>query len=453
MNNELINPKLKTGALIKSIYESQYPERLVITIPAQTIVYALKQQGLLGSADLIEMASLDQVRVLIDLDCWNKDNFSEDVFWDWLSLTDANENLEILQKIVHSVDLKLVGLLISRHTDIVIFDEPSENPPGVNYYTPDNGSTWILIKLEDADKHFLLGRLLALIFETNIELFYQLIAIPNVSTDSILEEEAYQDRNRRLSAEGIPDLEYSGDLNTPITFIELLEIFKQNNEADPSKVNQAKVPIILPLVNEGYKLTAIEELSNAVEDKEQFQSELSLISNCAIVHWGVTIDDFDELIFTINRVKGILNIGIESLKNKTEFSDKENFISLYDAVGLRGIYRYGLSLLNKERKIALKIITNLKKEDKFESLEFTKKDFITGVSQYVPVVPKWFDSEWFDSEIQIKEISSKDSNSAYKNESKEIEESKDPVLKLRSGFTAIQDLAQLNKISEILNSF
>ena len=152
------------------------------------------------------MASLEQCRLLSDFDLWNGDSLNEAALWEWLALTDEVESLELLQKLVKFVDLKLFAILFGKYIEVKIFDDPTEQPPGEGFHTPDRGATWIGIKTEDPDKHFLLARLLALIFESSAELFYQLISIVTVATASMLEEESYQERMKRLAAEGNPTL-------------------------------------------------------------------------------------------------------------------------------------------------------------------------------------------------------------------------------------------------------
>ena len=75
------------------------------------------------------------------------------------------ERLEFLQRLLKVVDFKLLGLLVERHVDHRVFEEPTDIPPGPHFYTPDKGYTWLRVTLEDATRHFLFSRLLALIFD------------------------------------------------------------------------------------------------------------------------------------------------------------------------------------------------------------------------------------------------------------------------------------------------
>ena len=160
--------------LYKAIFEADAPEQLVRQLPTQTLFMIVKSVGLPSAAELISMASLEQCRLLSDFDLWNGDSLNEAALWEWLALTDEVESLELLQKLVKFVDLKLFAILFGKYIEVKIFDDPTEQPPGEGFHTPDRGATWIGIKTEDPDKHFLLARLLALIFESSAELFYRL---------------------------------------------------------------------------------------------------------------------------------------------------------------------------------------------------------------------------------------------------------------------------------------
>ena len=184
MAREALPGAVTSSSLAKAIYKAELPEKFVRELPAQSLYLVIKHNGLLSSADLVGMASLEQCRLLLDLDCWQGDSFDEENFWDWLALTDENSNLDLLKKLLHFVDYKLVALIIDRYVSVIIVEEGTDAAPGDGYYTPDRGRTWINVTNPDSTKQFLLNRFLALIFETQAELFYQLISIKNVATDS-----------------------------------------------------------------------------------------------------------------------------------------------------------------------------------------------------------------------------------------------------------------------------
>lgn len=382
MTDSLKLSSLRPKQLVKEIFNSNSPEAIVKQVPAQTLYLAVLQLGLQNSVELLEIATTDQLRTIIDLDCWNQDSLDEDKFWDWLEVTDATEGLTLLSKILSCFDLRIIGLAINKYISVITQTEPTENPPDINFYTPDNGYTWLLINTEDSKKHFLLGRLLALIFETNTELFYQLISLPSVTTCTQLEEESFLDKEKRLANEGIPDIEFAAQINTPVQPEILLEQDKRNSQRSFKDIKT-----IYPLIIEGKSLNRLESILSEQSLLAETEPELCLIINAAIVNWRINLDDYEELIFTIDRVKGILNIGVEIL----EKSSKKTGAELYSTLTLQSFYSAGLFKLLQLKKHIKKIDIGTLKIFSGDTTQINS--FVSGLNQRIPVLPKWFNSD------------------------------------------------------------
>lgn len=334
------------SALAKAIFRAEVPEEYIRSVPAQSLYLAIKQNGLTSSSEIIEIATLEQCRLLIDFDCWNRDTFDEEQFWEWLSLTDEEDGLVILQRIVQCIDLRLIGLLLSRHVEAVSFTEPSDLPPGPGSYTPDKGFTWITIKLEDGTKHHHLGRLLAMIFETNTDLFYQILSTPSVATDSDLEEQAYQDRQRRLNAEGIPDERLASELHLTLELTAVKDLLGRGGP-----IVKEHLAVVEPLL---YDSSIPEPLATLVREpryRDDIESELSFIMNAALVFWHVDFSDTLRLNLLVSQVKGMLNIGLEyAMRASPEMSASQ----IFERTGLQPLYRLGLTEVRKLQAAARK---------------------------------------------------------------------------------------------------
>lgn len=338
---------LNSRTLAKAIFDADVPEELIRTIPAQSLYLTIKYNGLASSADLLEIATLQQCRLLLDFDCWDHKSFNEENFWEWLAVTDATNSLIILEKLLRFVDLKLIAMLIAKYVRCEIQEEPSDQPHEPGFYTPDKGYTWLSIEIEDGTKQFLLGRLLALIFESDAELFYQLIAIPNVSTYSMLEEKSFQDRERRLSEEGIPDEELAYELNSPLSIAEATTQLQSKSVFEICPARHTVQPLI-------YDHLLLKPLGNLFRESSiisDLESELTMLMNAAIVHWNTDFDKLDALQLLTQQVKGAINIGLEALQKINDNS----LIEIYKTLGLAKIYRHGLTHLFNLRKLALKL--------------------------------------------------------------------------------------------------
>jgi len=365
--------------LARKIFEAEVPEEFIKTVAPQSLYLAIKHNGLSSSADLIEIATLEQCRILLDFDCWHKDEIEEENLWEWLGLADENDNLKLLGKLIKCIDLKLLALLISKHVKSEVFEEPTDLPPGPHHYSPDQGYTWIRITLEESSKHFLLGRLLAFLFENKTELFYQLISIPQVATETQLAEESYQDKLKRLLAEGIPDDDFANALNSPLDETSLkIELGKEEKRAFVEDIS-----IVEPLLYDSSILRPLGTLLAGISPREEFESELTLIMNGAIVKWAVEFHDFDQVAKLTSKVKGALNIGLELSLRISSLTD----IEIYRVLGLQKLYRSGLSELLSLRKGAFKV-----EDEKLRGLEEESAviSLVAGLREPFPELPAFF---------------------------------------------------------------
>jgi hypothetical protein len=341
--------KLSSREIAQAIFKGDVPEQMIRQLPAQTLYLVAKQNGIGSSGDLIEFAQVEQIRLLLDFDLWKQDTFDEESFWEWLAVhgEDEDNGLEITQKILKCIDLKLISLIIARYVQIVVNEEPSDAPPAPGYFTPDKGSTWIGFSIEDGTKQFQLGRLLALIFETKAELFYQLIAVAQTQTQTILEEESYLDKQRRLSGEGIPDSDYAHAVHLPLSRDSALQELSQE-PARPA----LDIPVSEPLLYIESTLQPLVSLAEQYSGDETFESELTLIMNSALVVFHINFNTPKDVFDLTAQVRGALNIGLHVLTQEGEISADD----LYRKLGLQKIYRVGFTALLDLQKRARKML-------------------------------------------------------------------------------------------------
>ncbi len=400
-------------ALAKSIHSADVPQEYIRTIPAQSLYLAIKQNGIRSSADLIEMARIEQCRLFTDFDLWQKDSFCEENFWEWLELADEEGGLKTLQKFVKFVDLKLVALVIARHVEIVIFEEPTEKPPAEKFYTPDKGFTWVNVKIEDEHHYFLLSRLLALIFETNAELFYQLISIRNVATTANLEEDSFNEKNKRLAAEGVPEPDYAWQINSALDENLAAAELRKTSKHDPIEDIQA----IEPMIYESGIMQPLSSLFAVEKLRESLESELSLIMNAAIMRWTVEFYERDKIFLLAEKVKGAVNLGLEiSLK-----LSQSNPTEVFNTLGLVKIYQLGLgklfALASKAQKISEETLLE-------KTHDQTQLAILESLKDPFPSIPVFFGKE---------------------------DKHDEPVLNLQGGTRAIAHLTEVEEISKFLD--
>lgn len=373
---------LTTRNLSKRVFASELPEKFARELPAQALYLAIRENGLSSSLDLIEIASLDQCRLIMDFDCWDGDSFSEEQFWEWLSLDDEDSGFPHLEKLIKFVDLRLITILIAKYVEVVTFDEGNDEPPAPGFHTPDKGFTWLRVHSLDADKIFLLNRFLALIFERWTEVFYQLISIPAVSTVSLLEEESYVDRNKRLAAEGVPDSTHAHELTSPIP------PYKLEKELASSGRRQVieDVKPVEPLVYNSSLVQPLGSLLSFNIEPVEFERELTLLMNGAIVRWNVPFHEIEIVKELADKVKGAINMGIEQCLEISSLS----VLDIYQVLGLQKLFRAGLFHLFELRKMAHRIPVDMLHPDALGPEKFA---IVAGARDDFSVMPSFMERD------------------------------------------------------------
>ena len=426
--------KLTSKTLAKAIFSAELPEQAIRELPAQSLYMALRHNGLQDSFDLIEIATLEQTRTLLDFDLWTRDRFNEENFWEWLGLADhaaalegsddAEEGLRFLQKLLKVIDLKLVALMLDRHVQIDVYQEPTEQPPGPGFYTPDKGFTWICIKIEDGTKHFYLARFLALIFETDAKLFYQIIAVPSVSTESMLEEESFQDRCKRLSSEGVPDKEISTKLNSPLDLkIARAIIAKETAAGKTNKVTPTReLYPVEPLIYDSDIAGPLAEILTRAPSREAIEAELTMLLNAAIVHWSNEWWDNTALLHLTEKVKGAISNGMEIAQTQFLLGAYES----YQQLELTGLYQLGLGAILPLRRLA----RNASEDNAVAQGGAPMLALISALKHPFPDVPAFFSA----IDLSVKD------------------EFMSPDGKLQGGERAISSLADIEAIERLLGN-
>lgn len=368
-----------TTKLARAIFDADYPEQFIKELPVQALYRVLSHNGLESSHDLLMIVPIEKCRVLLDFDCWSAERFSSSAYWNWIRVTDSAADLEYLQKFLKFADLKLVAILIAQYVEVITNDEPSEVPPEKDFSTPDKGWTWLSTHTDDPDLDFQLRRLLAMIFETDAKLFYDLLTISQNTTIAELEELAFQDRNRRLAAEGIPSREFAVEVNSPLGIAEVQNQLKGGQ----ARALISDIQVIEPLIYDEGILQPLGGVLAQASPREEFEAELTVIINCAIVHFNV--DHSDELAIHLigSKVKGAINLGLQLITEHSSIPLSEAHAKL----GLRPIYQLGLSTLLGVRKKA----RSLKKGGSVtDSIALTLVDHL---DRSFPEVPAFFNDD------------------------------------------------------------
>src|SRR5262245_52928362 len=134
---------------MEALLDASNAEAAVQSTPIQLLYQTIAEVGLADATELVQLASPDQFRTLVDLGGWDRDRLNPLETLTWLRAARGDEPEAFFQKL-RAVDLEVVELLLRAFTIIHDRDEnPDADPQGVTVETPE-GKYLIELKLDGA---------------------------------------------------------------------------------------------------------------------------------------------------------------------------------------------------------------------------------------------------------------------------------------------------------------
>lgn len=342
------------------MFRGDLTESQVRELHPQALHFAIKALGLESSTDIISMISNEQYKGLLDFELWTRDSFREDRMWFWLSQIDDERDLQPIQKFLKVIDPTSLSIIFKRYVEVVYNDEPSDLPPNPNAYTPDNGLSWLTFKAGDPEIHRLLGRLLAFLFQTNREAFYQHLAYANSGTTLEFEEEAYQEKCVRLRNLSIPSFDEAVTVHKVLTKNDFLktheEVLNSNKEQEVEIDGPGE---LIPLPSSGINFQPLASSLESLEEEDLFRVHLEFaqLFNAHVVHFQGDFGEELGLKSAIEKVFGAVNIGLELV-----IKENNSILSphIFRSIPIKDLYRLGLVEIYSYRSLCQKVPVDIR---------------------------------------------------------------------------------------------
>ena len=100
------------------LLSSRHSLELVRALSPEMLFYTVKEIGLTDAVGLLALASPEQVRDMMDLDCWRKDQLDDRRVITWLMLLDEAGSGKLAEWLLHA-DIELLVLLVKRHFEVI----------------------------------------------------------------------------------------------------------------------------------------------------------------------------------------------------------------------------------------------------------------------------------------------------------------------------------------------
>jgi hypothetical protein len=260
-------------------------------------------------SELLELCAPEQIEFFLDMECWQKGEFSEENFIKWLGyLLDTGEK-RIIELVPH---LELEFLVLSLMKEVVvgggIGDMTAESEREHNWDHTFDGC--YMISFKNSNNAPIIGRFIDIIYRNYNHLYLTLMEGIRTETIGEIEELSYQFRSARLADWGFPELEDALSIYISLD----PDSYTPSNDKVASSADWARHdPLPLPINEASFLKKAL--LSVKTEGP---LTELHYLINNAIVAEGISFSEREEMQAVLQRLYGYLNIALEYLCGNDE---------------------------------------------------------------------------------------------------------------------------------------
>lgn len=188
------------------------PGELIRALPASDVYFAVMDIGLEDSSEIVALASVEQFKAFVDLDCWRRDVPQPRSVLHWLQVARQGAGLGGLnryKKKLLGLDIEMLELVLK--TQVTIHDLKDDEDPtvtaGMFYRTPEG--RYLIEFSGDGAEYGTLRKLFDDLFSDETLRTARLVEAVRWESAAELAEACYQWRTGRLRDLGIPSLEES----------------------------------------------------------------------------------------------------------------------------------------------------------------------------------------------------------------------------------------------------
>ncbi len=294
------------------LLHSPTPLKLVRALPNSELYLTVREVGPAEALPLLKLASGQQLRHLIDLEAWRKDQLDADRTGAWVA-TILESGEPALRRLLQNTDDEVLALLLARWARISQLEY--EDRPEVHGHGQGDAGTAEGLLTPDGEHRFLptipehapaIRRLLVLLFEENPERYSRLLWASRWELPSELEEQALHWRNDRLEQHGFPSHE------------EALRVFEPPDGSsrepmvggpiDADAISAARSPLRVECAKSGL-VPALDRLNDRL--RERVLIECIALANRLLIADHADTGDPEAHSAAMERAIGYMEIGLK----------------------------------------------------------------------------------------------------------------------------------------------
>ena len=350
--------------------------------PYQDLFLAIKAVGLADSQELLLLATTEQRRAFIDLDCWRKDSFHMASFLEWMAAY-VQCGPEEAAVAARAVDPNLLALFLKDNIRIHFLETDEPYPELPLILTPDQ--RFGIEVTGESERATMVRLLLDVIFRMDASLGYDLIDRVRWDNRVSMEEEAYQNKRLRLEEIGFVDyyeaLSIYGEVGTNAA-PQLQRALQEEDEAH--RVSSTLPALLVASLAPGEHLW---RALGAIRDTRQadlVSQQLAALANRILSVHSVTTGDLEKVKPALEEMRDTLNLGLERL-TRGRASLAASALKQQD---IQGLFRTGFGLLADLRAQADRVMHRgkLRLEGAQRTLlESPQAEFLDGLRRHRPL--------------------------------------------------------------------
>jgi len=325
--------------------DPQAPQ-LVPALPALDVYYLVQEVGLDSAAELLAMASPEQVQAFFDLDVWRGHELEPERAWPWLGQLTA-AGFERVTRVLAGIDLELLTMVLAREARV--YDLSQEEEPDtldhLAWASPDRFFLVELMSPPDSGRQHQVIQLLEDLYRGDMAFARNLLMAVRWEPGAALEEEALRFRIGRLQDLGFPDPDQALALYTPLDPAGV-KIGEGTQDAldpalDPGRAEASALPApyVEPLRRGGFLADVLATIPDERELTRLFHA-MTLLANYALGADRVMPGDLPAVEAGARRAAGTLSLGLEYVAAGDVVRGREALAT----ISLRRLFRVGASL-------------------------------------------------------------------------------------------------------------
>ena len=370
------------------ILSSPDAQRLVRSFAPESLFHTLKEIGLHDSAELLSLASGEQVCSLVDLDCWRKDRLEQKTLLDWLEvILEAGDRT--LGEFLNQVDFPLLVLFLKRFIQVKREEDPEERVDLGGHEVFELDEHYRIEFHERHPRNPLVRALLEGLYERDYSYFVTVMEEVWWGVPSELEESSFQLRNARLQDRGFPDYFEALEIYRPLGEQALAERLARLGRSRSGEETDDVLPLERSLLLPEEGRSFLSEVMGAEFDfdgQNELRQEMAYLTNRVMIAEGVDYTDRESVSDAVHVAHDTTNLALEYLSG----GDRRRAAEVLERRYVQHLFRLGWGLLLGLRRRAKQIVDDLGGESAQRTVSFLDTPYREGLGGFLRPKPRFF---------------------------------------------------------------